>query len=119
MFKRQILLILSTKSHFQTLLGRRNEFRRERRQEIQGLRCLNSLIAQKIQECSFLSKNMGINMLNLGLTIRFASSTSINSSDETLGWESSRLNPIHLIKDGAPDFSTSCVKKKRHVKLAV
>ena len=33
----------------------------------------------------FSSKNKGINRLNLGLTVQFASSSSINGSDEMLG----------------------------------
>ena len=47
---RFFLPILSMKSHFQTLLGCANESRSEGKQEIQGLRCLNSLISQNTPE---------------------------------------------------------------------
>ena len=51
-----------------------------------------------------MSKNKGINRLNLGVIDRFVSSSSINNSDEILGCESSPLSLVCLIKDGAIRF---------------
>ena len=47
-------------------------------------------------------KNMGVNRLQLGMTIWFASSFFINSSDETLRCESSWSCSFYSIKDGVP-----------------
>ena len=52
----------------------------------------------------FTSKNMGINKLNLGMTVWFASSSSLNSSDEMFKYESSLLSCVCLIKYGALRF---------------
>ena len=58
----------------------------------------------KHQRMLFLSKNRGIDRLHLGVTIRFVSSSSINSSDAMLGCESSPLSPVHSSEDGAVGF---------------
>ena len=68
-FKRQFLLILSTKSWSQTLLGCKNESRRGRNQEIQVLRCLNSSIAWNIQDYISCQRERIYNVLKLGVTI--------------------------------------------------
>ena len=52
----------------------------------------------------FLLKNKGTNRVNLGVTNRFASSSSINSLDETLRCKLSRLSPVHPIEDGVLIF---------------
>ena len=52
----------------------------------------------------FPSKNMGINRLHLGVTIRFSSSSSIKGLDEMLRCESSALSPFCLIEDEALKF---------------
>ena len=48
----------------------------------------------------FRLKNRSINRVNLGVTIQFASSSSINGLDEMLGCEWSRLSLIYPIEDG-------------------
>ena len=93
-FKRWILLILSMNSHFQRLLGRRNEYRGRRKQEIQGF--------QNIRECSFCQRIWL--KLTYSLIVRFASLSLINSLEETLRCKMSRISPVGLIKDGALKF---------------
>ena len=55
----------------------------------------------KHQRMFFLSKNMGIKRLNMGMTVQFASS-SINGSDKIFGYEWSSLSQVRSIKNGAP-----------------
>ena len=50
----------------------------------------------------FLSKNRDINRLKFGVTFLFAYPSSINGSDEILVCESSPLNNICFITNGAP-----------------
>ena len=50
----------------------------------------------------YLLKKIGINRLNLGMTLQFFSSSSINGSDEMLRYELSSLSSIRLIRYGAP-----------------
>ena len=52
----------------------------------------------------FWSKNMRINMHNLGIAVGFGSSSSINGSNEMLGCESLSLSRVRSIKDGALIF---------------
>ena len=77
---------------------------KKRKQEIQILRCLNSLIAQNIRECFISSKNIRILRKNMDMTVRCASLSLINGSDETLWCESLSLSRVHLIEDGALKF---------------
>ena len=65
-FKRRFLLNLSTKSWFQILLECGNKSRRWRNQEIQTLRCINSLIARNIQEYISRRRERISNVLILG-----------------------------------------------------
>ena len=54
-------------------------------------------------------------LADLGMIVRFGSSSSINGSDETLGYKSLLLSHVSLIEDGAfKFFGSSRVKKKRH-----
>ena len=46
----------------------------------------------------FLLKTRGINRLNLGVTIQFASLSSINISNEILGYISSPLRSVYRIE---------------------
>ena len=56
----EISLYSLSESHFQTLLGHKNRFRRGGKQDIQGLRCINSLITRNAQEWFKSSKNIRI-----------------------------------------------------------
>ena len=56
----------------------------------------------KHQRMFFPSKNMGIKRLNMGMTVQFASSSSINGSDKIFGYEWSSLSQVHSIRNGAP-----------------
>ena len=94
-------LILSIKSYFQPLLGRGNESRRVRNQEIQGLRCLNSLITQNIQEYIFLSKRESTNRVEIRSGHSIISSSLINGLDEMPEYKSSSLSRVHPIRNGA------------------
>ena len=71
-FKKWFLHVLSTKSHFQTLLGRRNWYRKGAKQEIQGLRCLNSLISRNTHKWFTSLKNMCIYRINWAKPLNLA-----------------------------------------------
>ena len=95
MLKNRFLLILSTKSHFQTLLEHINESRSEGKQEIQGLWCIDRSITRKTQEYKW---------AHLGVIVGFAISSLINGSDEMLGCESLWLSRVRSIEDKSERF---------------
>ena len=55
--------------HSRVLSGQRNESRKERNQEIQGLKFLNNSIAQNIEEYNTRRRERIYNILKLGKTI--------------------------------------------------
>ena len=91
-FKKWFLPILSTKFHFQTFLGRGYWSTRLRKQEIQGLRFLNSLIARNTLECFTSSKNICIYKLNwvwpLDLALHLQSTAQIKRLDQIISIKS-------------------------------